>query len=96
MKQIVTYMNYAQTIEYVFKVESEIDLENHTNFWDICSSFDSVTMGVMSNSVYKEIYINSRNDVDAFCDQYYISSLISLFTLYRIKLLSIKTKKVKK
>ena len=89
-------MNYAQTIEYVFKVESEIDLENHTNFWDICSSFDSVTMGVMSNSVYKEIYINSRNDVDAFCDQYYISSLISLFTLYRIKLLSIKTKKVKK
>lgn len=96
MKQIVTYMNYAQTVEYVFKVESEIDLENHTKFWSICSSFDSVTMGVMSNGVYKEIYINSRNDVDEFCDEYYISSLISLFALYSIKLISIKTKKVKK
>lgn len=96
MKQIISYMNYTQTIEYVFKVDSKIDLENDTNFWNMCYSFDSVKMGVMSNGVYKEIYINSRNDVDAFCDEYYISSLINLFASFDIKLLSIKSKKLKK
>jgi hypothetical protein len=95
MKQIISYSNYSHTIEYVFKVDFEKDLENDVNFWSMCYSFDSVSMGVMSNGTYKEIYINSRNDVDAFCDEYYISSLINLFASFGIKILNIKTKKVK-